>query len=278
MSREKWLSKRVIGSSDAPAIMGVSKWDTPYQLWEKKMLKKETPDNYAMQYGREMEPIAREWVEKQVGIELFPAESMVHPKHNFMTANIDGMDLDRKIYVEIKNPGLEEHETVKRTRKVPAHYYPQVQHGLEVVSLNVGLYVSFYRGDGVIVEVEKNNPYVSDLVKAEEDFYKCMIEGTPPELCDRDYANYEENPEWLALVEEWKTTQNNFAFYEEKKEMLREKFLSLCTNKSARGGGMKVTKYLARGNVDYKKIPELNGIDLEPYRKSSYTKWTLTCA
>ena len=29
--------RNFIGGSDAPAIMGVSPWDTPYTCWEKKV-------------------------------------------------------------------------------------------------------------------------------------------------------------------------------------------------------------------------------------------------
>ena len=35
---EEWLDwrKKGIGSSDAPIIMGVSPWKTPFELWEEK--------------------------------------------------------------------------------------------------------------------------------------------------------------------------------------------------------------------------------------------------
>ena len=35
----EWLENRKnhIGASDAPVVMGVSPWDTPYKLWENKL-------------------------------------------------------------------------------------------------------------------------------------------------------------------------------------------------------------------------------------------------
>jgi hypothetical protein len=33
------------------------------------------------------------------------------------------------------------------------------------------------------------------------------------------------------------------------------------------------TKYIKKGNVDYAKIPELKGVNLDAYRKASKENW-----
>lgn len=35
---------------------------------------------------------------------------------------------------------------------------------------------------------------------------------------------------------------------------------------SARGGGVRVTRFMQAANVDYKRVPELTGVDLNAYR------------
>jgi hypothetical protein len=42
--------------------------------------------------------------------------------------------------------------------------------------------------------------------------------------------------------------------------------IGLASHTSESGGGVKVTRFWKAGAVDYKKIPELKGVDLEQYR------------
>ncbi len=58
-----------IGSSDAAAIMGVSPWRTPKEVWEEKVYGTSVIiDNSAMARGRELEPIARTWFEETMNV------------------------------------------------------------------------------------------------------------------------------------------------------------------------------------------------------------------
>src|SRR5579863_9675648 len=91
-----------IGSSDAPSVMGVG-FRTPYQLWDDKIHRREVPDNYAMKRGRDMEEPARRSFESKIGVAVLPGP-FIHPQYNWMGASLDGIDLDRKVAVEIKCP------------------------------------------------------------------------------------------------------------------------------------------------------------------------------
>ena len=58
MTREEWLEQRrkSIGGSDAAAIVGLSKWASPFSIWAEKTGK--TPpkeDNEAMRIGHDLE-------------------------------------------------------------------------------------------------------------------------------------------------------------------------------------------------------------------------------
>ena len=46
----------------------------------------------------------------------------------------------------------------------------------------------------------------------------------------------------------------------------------------AKGFGLTLSEVERKGNVDYKVVPELEGVDLEPYRKKSSKYWKFTHA
>lgn len=48
---------------------------------------------------------------------------------------------------------------------------------------------------------------------------------------------------------------------------MRKALLALTGDSSCRGEALKVTRYWAKGNVDYGKVPALKGVDCDPYRK-----------
>lgn len=57
---------------------------------------------------------------------------------------------------------------------------------------------------------------------------------------------------------------------------LKEELELLSENKNAKGGGFAFTCFMRRGAVDYSNVKELEGVDLEPYRKGSVAMWKLS--
>lgn len=60
------------------------------------------------------------------------------------------------------------------------------------------------------------------------------------------------------------------------KNQVLEQIIDLCDNKPALIHGRKLLEVERKGAVDYKKVPELKGIDLEQYRKKSSKSWRLS--
>jgi len=48
----------------------------------------------------------------------------------------------------------------------------------------------------------------------------------------------------------------------------RATLAGLACHAKEQGGGISVTRLWQRGNIDYKRIPELDGLDLDPYRSA----------
>ena len=49
-------------------------------------------------------------------------------------------------------------------------------------------------------------------------------------------------------------------------QSLKQRLLTLAEDRSEQGGGVAVWRYWKAGAIDYKKVPELAGVDLERYR------------
>src|SRR5271156_2669508 len=184
----EWLEMRrtKIGASDAPIILGVSPWKTPYILWEEKVgFRNDNFKSFSMQRGLDLEEKARQCFEKKTNIMMFP-RVVIHPKNNWMMASLDGMDIEEKNILEIKCVNKQDHETAK-SGKIPEKYIPQLQHQMEVTGFNMTYYFSFDGEDGVIVEYERNNEYISNMIMEEKKFYDCMTNFIPPKHSEKDF-------------------------------------------------------------------------------------------
>lgn len=284
--RKEWLARRKIGSSDAPAIMGVSKFApfTPYQWWEKKRSGEDTFVNSAMKRGNDYEPEARALFCKKMGVEVNP-EEFQHPTFDFMTANLDGIDTGRKTAVEIKCSNQETHEWVRKNKTVPEFYFPQTQHIVEVAKPDRMFYASYetVTKDLIIVEIEKDGDYIKRMVSEEAKMWECLKTGVPPELTERDFICRENEMDWEFIAKEiveidrvLKSRKSEDDPLLKRKEELREALIMLAGDKSSLGAGVRLTKSIGKGTVDYSKVPELQGVDLSPYISEPKSKWILT--
>lgn len=201
MDRKEWLKWRHggLGGSDAPIVMGVSDFMTPLQLWEKKILP-EPPDeemNYVQRLGTEAEPRIRE-------VYNFMHNANFQPSLSFMAefprilVSLDGSDpkLPDDL-LEIKLASAENHKLAQEG-KLPAMYWPQVQHQLMVTGKKWVRYISYpYAAYDrrepidpaliVVVHVEPDLDYMKTLFQEELKFLDLIDNKKPPVASDRDF-------------------------------------------------------------------------------------------
>lgn len=272
----EWLEfrRKHIGASDAPIIMGVSPWKTPLMLWQEKLGLVEPPKgNWATDRGTAMEDPARKAFEEKIGDICIPGVK-ISQEYPWMMASYDGLSLDEDWAVEIKNPGIDDHK-IAVSGKIPDKYVPQIQHQFCVTpSLKKIYYWSFYEGQGALVEVKRDERYIEKLVQKEIAFFHLMETQESPELTEKDYS-VRADAAFLAAEREYMEAEEMFKKVSERKEIARKKLLSL-TDRSAIGNVVKVTMYMQKGNVDYAKIPELSGLDLEAYRAKPSQRWRIS--
>jgi putative phage-type endonuclease len=264
---QDWLEWRRngIGSSDAPIIMGISPWKTPFQLWEEKISPQGLDEkNWAQIRGTELEPIARANYELTHDIDMKPA-LVVHPKFEFLRASLDGYNEEASVVLEIKCPKALDHELALEGI-VPEKYYPQLQHQLMVTRAELAHYYSFDGVKGALVEVQRNEEYIGKLLEKEFEFWECVKNKYAPPLTAKDYMVVED-PALLMQLELFKKKKKELQALEQTVTMIRRSIESQMPHPRMRGVGVRVAKLTRRGSVEYEKIPELENVDLNAYRK-----------
>ena len=263
--------KTGIGASEAPIIEGVSPWSTPLQIKKKKKgIRPEVVVSAAMQKGIDLEPIARAKYEDHTG-------RLVNPmciSDGIHLASLDGFDLDGEIPAEIKCPGFDAHSCAV-LGDVPEYYMPQIQHQLMVSGCDVAHYWSFYEGEGVLVEVKRDEGYIAALREKEIEFWKLIESGTPPDPSEKDILPID-SAEWVSAVESWKTAKTALDEAKKAEDEAKRTLTALAGDMSVQGMGVRVTRYYRKGNINYKAVPELKAVDLEPYRKKGSYNYRVT--
>lgn len=273
---EAWLElrKRKIGASDAPIIMGMSPWKTPYKLWAEKVgIDCDNIVTPAMQNGINKEQEAREEFIRLTNIQVAP-KVCFHEYHDWMMASLDGIDKEEKHIVEIKNAGTKDHITAL-SGKVPDKYYPQLQHQLEVTGLDMAYYFSYNDGKGAIVEVGRDDKFISQMLDEEKKFFTCMQDFVAPKMTTKDYVAIDD-AEFTNASAELKRVMLEIAVLTKREEELKKLLTGMCEERhltNVQCNGMNISKCVRKGTIDYGNIPELKKIDLEIFRKQPISYW-----
>ncbi|MES2875403.1 MAG: YqaJ viral recombinase family protein [Bacteroidota bacterium] len=265
----EWLNWRrsKITATDACVIYGVSPYKTLHELYTEKVHGTSQPTNANMKYGNKREQEAREWIEDQLGISFFPTvmESKETP---WMAASLDGINQYKDVAIEIKWNNAENHEFAKKNI-VPAIHFPQLQHQYFVSEVNDIYYVSCWKDEKVFFGVDREDEYIEGLIRKEREFYQRVLDKNPPPLCPEDYAEVEYDSELHNYVSFYRDAHQMRLDGEKMESYYRDSIVQKMGHRNAKSEGLMITRYERKGAVDYSKIPELEGIDLEKYRKPS---------
>lgn len=145
---EDWLNKRTlgIGGSDAGAILGLNKYESPLQVYKAKVegVKKDLSDNPFVKKGKVLEQLIRnEYVRPYLATKGYTVKQVPfmirNTKMPWLIANIDGIavkegKLDDTLGIEIKwvSGYAESNWDGEDYNGIPASYYAQVQHYMTV--------------------------------------------------------------------------------------------------------------------------------------------------
>jgi putative phage-type endonuclease len=163
-----------IGASEAPILMGQSRFKSAFQLLREKCgPAQDFGQNAAMALGTKLEPIARKRYIERIGREVKPV-CVQSVKHEWMRASLDGLCAQNEIAVEIKC-GRSAYANAARYRSVSRDYYGQVQQIMAVTNLQSLDFFCHWPGyPDVLVPVRRDDRYIAQLVLKGQEFWEAV--------------------------------------------------------------------------------------------------------
>jgi len=272
---DQWLEMKFthLGGSYAPILMGESIFSTPFQLWQKMLLKIKTPDNGAFARGRALEPIARELYQQDLAQYCGINEDLITPvvqsnEYPWMIASLDGCTPDLKRACEIKCVNREDHE-LSYKGQIPKHYFGQLQHIIHILDLKKIDYISYHPDAArayVRLEIDRDNDYISRYLETAQKFYEDLCTFTEPKKTQKDYEDFTQNLDYRAAEAAYIDLCSKLDVIAWQKTVIKNKMIEMSGGKNINGAYTRMTNYFSKGHIEYNKIPVLQEIDLEVYR------------
>lgn len=244
--RTEWLKYREsgIGSSEVATIVGLNPWETPYQLWRRKVgLDAPKQENFAMKAGHYLEDAVSLFWQDETGQQVIKSSAgdwlirdderpylQVSPDRTYWLADMPH---------NAENKGILECKTTQMTideDDIPKHWFVQVQYQLGVAGYQHGSLAWLTQGRNFGY---KDLAFVPDffawLVEEVDKFWIDNIQGkqepTAANVQDillkynrhTDGKIVEVNDEIFAAYQDLKAVKDELSAIEEKKTALEEK-------------------------------------------------------
>lgn len=207
LTHDEWLNLRRtgIGGSDAGAIMGASRYATPYSVWAEKrgLVQSDFVGNEATELGIALETPIAEIYAKRTGARVVRFNKTIQGKLDFQVGNVDFFIMGHEDYpagqvttvdvldheplaiLEIKTAALAGHgnHAAWDDDGVPESYYWQGAHYASITQVHDVVFCCLLGGAGLqIREVAYDAETLDRLERAEESFWHLVKSGDEPEL------------------------------------------------------------------------------------------------
>ena len=141
----------------------------------------------------------------------------------------------------------------------------QVQHQL-MVSGAAQAHLWVFDGQQGLLHVVEQDPEAPVRIRAAwDEFSKYLVADTPPPLAEGD-SRQRGDADWHQAAMAYLEAKREAEAAAARVEATRELLTALATHPKETGAGVTVTRFWKAGSVDYKKVVELEGVDLERYR------------
>lgn len=254
-----------LGASDIAILMNGTASEIQ-QLYLAKTVGAKKFVTSAMQRGKDMEFLARDWFNSK-GHYFMPVVG-VHDTIPWLMASFDGMDPPN--ILEIKCPvnmpdSVEQHDNYSR-------WWWQVQAQLCVSGFEKGFLLAYSPLMQVWSTVDRDEGAIARLIEAGEVFMERVRNYDPPE---EEIDNREDYVAQEAIAD-WVEKKSALHIAEEEEKLARERIIDISNDHPFSCNGITVRKVSKVGVIDYKSIPELEGVDLEAYRKKGSSHWRIS--
>lgn len=296
MSSEDWLKLRrnSIGGSDAGAILGFNKYESPYSLYCKKVypetFEEDLSDNEAIHFGNVLEDVVAKEFSERTGKKVRKHNKMMyHEEYDFMSANVDRVVIGEKALLECKTANQYK-ESEWKDGNVPASYMAQCYHYLAVTGLEKAYIAVLIGGQKFVwTEIERDDEVINEIIESEKEFwFNHVMKQIPPETDDTEATS-------KALNELWGVTNGNVLTIDEEQNARFKAMISIDKQikeleKEKRGHQNKLKELLGdnelgqtynykatwkpqtRKSVDTKRLKEEQPKIYEQYMKESKSR------
>lgn len=183
--RAAWLAQRRagIGASDLAAVLGISPWKTPLELYLDK--RGELPpqaDNPTLRRGRLLEPLVLDFYVDETGRPI--TRQQEHVVDGWKMATLDGFDAEALAPVEAKtvNAFAAREFGAHGSDDVPLHYAAQVHWQIMLTGAGCGYLAALIGSDDFrIFELKRDRDLEQLLVARAGEFWQRVQDGRPPE-------------------------------------------------------------------------------------------------
>jgi putative phage-type endonuclease len=182
---------KYIGGSDIGAILGLSRFRSPLEVWMEKTGKEvKRLDSLPLRFGAYAEEFVASEYSRETGFDLIHDESIhIHPDYSFMSAHIDRFVLEkgtssptRILECKTANPFASSDWGESGSDEVPMNYLCQSVWYMAITNINkVDLAVLFGNSDFRIYKIRRDLELESAILQKANLFWsECVIKNNPP--------------------------------------------------------------------------------------------------
>ena len=230
--KDKWLLERAKGitASDASAILGLSTFKTPFQVWadKTKLLDNDFVESERMKWGSRLEAGIALGFAQEKGIEVSQCGDLVaHEKYNWLMATPDFYGSDGSV-VEIKNSSKYQDWL---DGNMPDHAHIQVIIQLACTGKDFGHLAALIQGSKLEHRIIFKDAPLEETIIAKLAEFKGLIDSrTAPPLLSEDlgtvsalYKNGADidltlNDSWFPTIERYLELKEKIKTFEEEKD------------------------------------------------------------
>ena len=190
VNESDWLLQRTkyIGSTESPALFGLSPYKTIAELFYEKQSGEvhSIPDNMRMMAGRALESGIAELAAHELGCEVAPMKDYVFDDALRMGSSFDFQIMSGEYarwILEIKNVDFLVYRDHWKEDEAPPHIEAQVQHQLELTGRPGAIIAALVGGNDLKMIVRERNPVVGNIIRNRiGQFWVDIEENNPPPI------------------------------------------------------------------------------------------------
>tara|TARA_R100001163_G_scaffold59049_1_gene47623 strand:- start:1039 stop:1965 length:927 start_codon:yes stop_codon:yes gene_type:complete len=206
---EEWLKDRKenpsIGASQSAAVLGLSPWATPFDVWHELVNGFEPKEeNLTFRLGRELEPIIRTLFMEETGLKVINDNKIRYSNtYPYITTNLDGMVVGEKVPVEYKTTAL------GWDGEIPDQYFVQLQHQMYVTETTHCYFAILslgFKKELIIQKYERDDSFIDNMVTELVRFWEEYVDTKEPppllSISDAKKLYFNEEPDSIIQADD----------------------------------------------------------------------------